>query len=382
MGLLKRAEKKGRKFLNPVPTTVGGPGMLWKVLPEYFRNRAEREPRVSLGPFRTDPRVYAAPPASGLRVTWFGHSASLLEIDGVRLLIDPVWDERASPFQLLGPKRFFAPTLELRALPRIDVVLISHDHYDHLGKQTVQKLAGLDVCEGASWVTSLGVGARLREFGVQTERIVELDWTEQTQVAGLTMTAWPARHFSGRGLRDRFTTLWSSFVLEGPQHRVYYGADSGWWEGFGEIAEQYSGFDLTMLEIGAYHPLWAAIHLGPDGAARAFEAMGERGGLLMPIHWGLFNLALHGWRQPIERVTAITNERNIPLWSPEPGKPTEVVPGVELRSEWWALSAAGVSSSLLVAGGPAARERLVILWKNDYKWEPSASTRLNPDKHL
>jgi L-ascorbate metabolism protein UlaG (beta-lactamase superfamily) len=305
-----------------------------KVLPEYLRGKADVEPRMPLGPFRTDVGIYGEAPAGGLRVTWFGHSASLVEIDGARVLIDPVWEQRASPFQFMGPKRFFQPTLELVSLPLIDLVLISHDHYDHLGAETVRQLTRVPGTAGARWVTSVGVGERLRGFGVPAERIVELDWTESVAAGGLKISSWPARHFSGRGVLDRFTTLWGSFVIEGPKHRVYYGADSGWWEGFAEIGAQYEGFDLTMLEIGAFHPLWEAIHLGPDNAARAFEAM-QAGGLMMPIHWGLFNLALHAWRQPIERMLELAAERGIPLWQPEPGRPTEVVRGVEMRSSWW-----------------------------------------------
>ncbi len=303
-----------------------------KVLPEYVRNKAQVEPERPLGPFRTDAAVYASAPASGLRVTWFGHSSSLVEIDGMRVLIDPVWDERASPLPFLGPKRFFAPTIALEELPRIDVVLISHDHYDHLGAGTVRRLATLAF--GARWVTSLGVGKLLQGFGVPVERITELDWTESVVVGALTVTAWPSRHFSGRSLFNRFQTLWSSFVLEGPEHRVFYGADSGPWDGFSAIAERYDGFDLTMLEIGAYHPLWGEIHLGPDAAAAAFRSMGARG-LLMPIHWGLFNLALHAWDQPIERMLALDAERALPLWVPLPGEPTEVVAGAGVRSSWW-----------------------------------------------
>jgi L-ascorbate metabolism protein UlaG (beta-lactamase superfamily) len=332
MTLLKRAEKADGRFLNPVPTKMASLGLILKLLPLYLKNKAEVEPKRQLGPFRTDARSYAVSPASGLRVTWFGHSASLVEIDGYLVLIDPVWEQRASPLQFLGPKRFFEPTLELSALPKIDVILISHDHYDHLGAETVRHLAGLT---DARWVTSLGVGKRLRAFGVAAENITELDWTESVELGGLKLTAWPARHFSGRGVLDRFKTLWSSFVLEGPQHRVFYGADSGWWEGFSEIAALYpQGFDLTMLEIGAYHPLWAAIHLGPDAAVQAFEAMGARG-LLMPIHWGLFNLALHAWNQPVERVLELAAERGTPLWLPRPGEPTEVVAGVPRNSKWW-----------------------------------------------
>ena len=336
---LKRAEKRGGRFLNPEPTSVGGLSTFYKVLPEYLKNKAHVEPKRALGAFRTNAEVYATPPEGGLRLTWFGHSASLIEIDGQRVLIDPVWEQRASPFTFMGPKRFFDPTMELTALPKIDVVLISHDHYDHLGASTVRALAGLAATAEARWVTSLGVGSRLRGFGVRADQITELDWTDGVDVGGLRLTAWPSRHFSGRGLFDRFTTLWSSFVIEGPTHRVFFGADSGWWEGFSEIAAQYERFDLTMLEIGAFHPLWASIHLGPDNAVRAFEAMscpqGDRGGLLMPIHWGLFNLALHGWKQPVERVLELADEKRIPLWMPVPGEPSEVAAGVELRSMWW-----------------------------------------------
>jgi L-ascorbate metabolism protein UlaG (beta-lactamase superfamily) len=313
MSYLKRAEKSGQKFLNPVPTKIGGLSMAFKVLPRYLSNRAETEPKQPLGPFITNPNIFATPPASGLRVTWFGHSAFLLEIDGVRLLVDPVWEQRASPFQWMGPKRFYPPTLRLEDLPPLDAILVSHNHYDHLGADTLRKLAKLPCAANAKWITSLGVGGLLRKLGVAEMQLQELDWTQSTEVAGvelgssLKVTAWPARHFSGRGLSDRFKSLWSSFVFEGPRHRIYFGADSGWWEGFAEIAAQYDGFDLTLLEIGAFDPMWEAIHLGPDNAVRAYQAMGgaTKTGLLMPIHWGLFNLALHGWRQPMERLQLI-----------------------------------------------------------------------------
>jgi L-ascorbate metabolism protein UlaG (beta-lactamase superfamily) len=344
MTLLKPAQKRGKLFINPVPTSVGGLKVVWKALPQYLRQREETEPRVPLGPFATDASIYATAPASGLRVTWFGHSSSLIEIDGLRVLVDPVWDERASPFSGFGPRRFFPPTLRLEDLPRIDAVLISHDHYDHLGKGTVRQLALLR--PAAQWVTSLGVGKRLQGFGVAADLITELDWTQSVEVGGtedggpagsLRIAAWPARHFSGRSAFDRFTTLWGSFVLEGPQHRVYYGADSGYWDGYAGIAAQYAGFDLTMLEIGAYNDLWSDIHLGPDGAASAFEAMAGNGraGLLMPIHWGLFNLALHAWTQPIERIKEIAQGRSWNLWSPRPGQPTDVVGDEPVLSNWY-----------------------------------------------
>jgi L-ascorbate metabolism protein UlaG (beta-lactamase superfamily) len=329
--MIRRAERVGRKFQNPVPTSVGDWRTMFKILGRYLSNKAETTPKRPLGPFRTDTRIYEIPPASGLRVTWMGHSTMLIEIDGARVLVDPVWDERAGPVTWAGPRRFFAAPLLLEELPRIDVVLLSHDHYDHLGAHTIPRLARLEAARDARWVTALGVGAILARLGVAPERISELDWTDRVTVGGLEILALPARHFSGRSLSNRFETLWASFRLAGPEHRVYYGADSGEWEGFAEIGRKYGPFDLTMLEIGASDPMWSNIHMGPEGAVRMFGAMGGSG-LLMPIHWGLFNLALHGWRQPIESVFAAEGAK---LWAPTPGLPTEVVREQELRSEWW-----------------------------------------------
>ena len=334
--MLRRATRVGRRFSNPVPTKIGGLSTIFKALPQFLMNRVEKAPKRPLGPFTTDVAVYQVVPESGLRVTWIGHSSTLMEIDGARVLIDPVWDERASPMRWAGPKRFYPPPMRLRDLPRVDVVLVSHDHYDHLGEATIRELAAQESMRGTQWVTSLGVGEMLRRFGVRPGQITELDWTESVAVAdgALEMTAVPSRHFSGRGLFNRFESLWSAFILKSERHKIYYGADSGWWEGFAEIGAEHGPFDLTMLEIGAFDVLWDSIHLGPEGAARAFEALGGKG-LLMPIHWGLFDLALHAWRQPMEQMLKLADERGIRLCAPEPGLPTEVVAGVEVRSDWW-----------------------------------------------
>ncbi len=328
--LLHPARRDGKKFLNPVPTTVGSPSNMLKGLWRFLTTSGEREPAKQLGPFVTNPKAYERKPLSGLRVTWMGHSTLLLEIDGLRVLIDPVWAKRASFSEAFGPKRFYPPTLKLRDLPKIDVVLISHDHYDHLDPIA---LGEFDAWQpGVQYVTSLGVGQYLRKAQVPAELIHELDWTQSIRIGALELTALPTRHFSGRSLFNRFETLWSSFVLRGPQHKVYFGADSGWWPGFAEIGAAYGPFDLTLLEIGAFDPLWHQIHLGPDNALKAFRALNPNGGgLFLPIHWGLFNLALHPWRQPVERLLEIASET--PLLLPRPGAPTDV--DGPMNSFWW-----------------------------------------------
>jgi L-ascorbate metabolism protein UlaG (beta-lactamase superfamily) len=305
--------------------------MIFKIAPRFFLGAAARSPKRPLGPFRTDPRVFATKPSSGLRITWLGHSTSLVEIDGVRLLLDPVWDHRAAPAQWAGPKRFFPPPLPLRDLPAIDAVLISHDHYDHLGAGTVRSLAALPQLQHARWITALGADKVLHGLGVDPARCAALNWTDKVTVGSVTVTALPTRHFSGRGAFNRFETLWAAFALVGPRHRVYFGADSGEWNGFAEIGKEFGPFDLSMLEIGAADPLWPDVHMGPDGAVRSFRALGGRG-LLMPIHWGLFDLALHSWTQPIESLCAV---ENLQIWSPTPGIPSEVLPLQEIRSDWW-----------------------------------------------
>ena len=339
MSLLQPARKDGELFMNPVQTQIGGFRTILKVLPLFLSDRDIRSPQHALS-FRTDPQLLAQEPRTGLRITWFGHSSALVEIDGVRLLLDPVWDMRASPVSWAGPKRFFAPTMPLAAMPSLDVILISHDHYDHLGKESVKALSRLPCASDAVWVTSLAVAPILAGFGVPHDRIRELNWMDQTSIvarrsgASVQVAVYPARHFSGRSVRTRFHTLWSSFALTGSRHSVYFGADSGWWPGFTEIAARHPPFDITMLEIGAFNELWRDIHLGPDGAAQAYREMGAPG-LLMPIHWGLFDLALHPWQQPISRLAELADAEGLRLWSPEPGRPSDVIAGEELRSDWW-----------------------------------------------
>jgi L-ascorbate metabolism protein UlaG (beta-lactamase superfamily) len=205
--------------------------------------------------------------------------------------------------------------VDIDDLPRIDLILLSHDHYDHLDKSTILKLTG----KGIPVITMLGVGKRLLKWDVPSHLVTEMDWWDHKKIDGnIYITATPARHFSGRWLNDRFTTLWGAFAIKSQQHHVYYGADSGYFEGFKDIGERLGPFDLTMMEIGAYNEDWASIHMGPENAVQAH--LDVKGKVLMPIHWGTFPLAFHSWTEPAERVIAAAEVNHVPLLMPAPGE--------------------------------------------------------------
>ncbi|MCA9691631.1 MAG: MBL fold metallo-hydrolase [Nannocystaceae bacterium] len=297
---------------------------------EYLR-AGRRTPLAPLPTFDPLP-AWRRPLESGLRVTWLGHSTLLIEIDGGRVLTDPVWGERASPTTLAGPRRFQPVPVPIAALPPLDAVVISHDHYDHLCYESVLELARQQ--PRAPFVTSLGVGARLQAWGIPAARIVELDWWESVEPEGaeLRVTAAPSQHFSGRGLRDRNHTLWSSIVVRGRDHAVFFSGDTGLTPQYAEIARRLGPFDLVMLEVGAFHPAWSEIHLGPDNALTALELLG--GAPLLPIHWGTFDLALHPWDQPAERLVEVAPSRGVTLVMPRLGVPVEPAIGLPL-DPWW-----------------------------------------------
>jgi len=325
---LKGSVKKGKKFQNTIPTDEAGFGKMIPILREYINNKAENTPIHPLGPFKTDVNKYKTPPESGLRITLIGHSSLLIEIDGKRILTDPVWGERASFSSFFGPKRFFEPPLALDDLPPLDAVILSHDHYDHLDKETIKYFAGKDI----PFFCSLGVGQYLVKWGIIKNYITEMDWGDSVMIGtDCVLTATPARHFSGRGIVGRNETLWSSFVIKGKKHNIFFGADSGWFPGFAEIGDTYGPFDLTLLEIGAYGKYWPDIHMGPDNASNAHLAL--KGKVMMPIHWGTFNLSLHAWYEPIERLVKFGEDKKIKLFIPQPGEPTEVKGAY--NSEWW-----------------------------------------------
>ncbi|MET3981384.1 L-ascorbate metabolism protein UlaG (beta-lactamase superfamily) [Mucilaginibacter sp. UYP25] len=324
---LAGAKKQGRKFLNPIPTEEAGLGVMIPILREYINNKAENVPKITITGPKTDLAIYQTPPASGLRITWVGHSSLLIEVDGIRILTDPVWSQRVSFSQAFGPKRFFQPPIALEDLPPLDVVIVSHDHYDHLDKATIKFFAGKPI----RFITPIGVCKYLEDWGILKNYIHEVDWGDSVMIGDCNITATPSRHFSGRGIINRNETLWASWVIKGPQHNIFFGADSGWFPGFAEIGEAFGPFDLTMLEIGAYGTNWPDIHMGPDNATNAHLAL--KGKLMMPLHWATFNLAPHAWFEPGERLVKFGEEKNINLFIPQPGKPTEVKG--PYNSEWW-----------------------------------------------
>jgi L-ascorbate metabolism protein UlaG (beta-lactamase superfamily) len=276
-----------------------------------------------------DPRpAWARTPDTGFRVTWLGHSTVLLEIDGRRVLTDPVFGERASPVGFAGPRRFHPVPARLDELPALDVVLLSHDHYDHLCRPTMEALAR----QAVPIVTALGVGAHLERFGIASDRITELDWGESTSVGGVQLTATPAQHFSGRSMADRNQTLWASWVVASERHKIFFSGDTGLSPLFQGIGRQHGPFDLVMLEVGAYHPAWGSIHLGPENALTVFEMLG--GGTLLPVHWGTFNLALHDWDEPAETLLTLAEQRGARIITPELGAVVEPAL-IERPTPWW-----------------------------------------------
>ncbi len=305
------------------------PGTAFSTMGEYFTgNDVARKPPGPL-PSVNPLALWERPPETGLRATWLGHSTVLVELDGVRILTDPVWGDRASPFSFMGPKRFQPVPVRIDQLPKLDAIIVSHDHYDHLDAPTIAQLAKLDV----PFFTSLGVGVHLEGLGVAPERITELDWWEAATIANseVTLTAAPSQHFSGRGLK-RNTTLWSSFAMRGPKHKVFFSGDTGLTPEYSEIKERLGPFDLVMLEVGAWHPSWGDIHLGPENALKALQLIG--GGTFLPVHWGTFNLALHAWDEPAETLVKLADSSGAHLVMPRLGAGIEPS-RAEKVDTWW-----------------------------------------------
>lgn len=336
-------------FVNPEGTRTRPSGGSAVDMAKVFLRKEERARRSPAGPIpvhATTLADLARPPATGLRLTWMGHSSVLTEIDGHRVLFDPVWGNRCSPFDFAGPKRLHPVPLPIAALGPVDVVVISHDHYDHLDLPTIKALAATDTV----FAVPLGVGAHLEHWGVSADRLRELDWGESTRVGGLTLTATPARHFCGRGLRNTQHTLWASWSVTGPEHRVYHSGDTGYFPGFKDIGAEHGPFDATMIQIGAYSEFWPQnhtdsapvpgawpdIHMNPSQGVQSHLDLqqGRPGGVMLPIHWGTFNLSLHPWAEPGEWTLAAAEAVGQAVAVPVPGQPFEPAGDLPTRP-WW-----------------------------------------------
>ncbi len=264
------------------------------------------------------------------RVTWFGHSAFLLEIDGKTLLLDPIFSQYAAPHALLGRKRYSNEMpIEIEQLPEIDAVLISHDHYDHLDYPSIKKLKE----KTRRFYVPLGVGSHLAAWEISWDKIYETDWREEKTFDSLTLILAPAKHMSGRGLGDQFVTLWGSWVIRGQSRNIYFSGDGGYGAHFKEIGEKYGPFDLGLMECGQYNDLWPDVHMTPEQTVQA--GIDVRASLIVPIHWGAFTLATHSWTDPIERVTAEAIKQNLPVSTPRIGESIIVGKPEYPRQNWW-----------------------------------------------
>lgn len=263
----------------------------------------------------------------GLRASWLGHSSVLLNIEGTLILTDPVLTRKVT---IVGPSRF-AGNLPItpEELPNLDMVIVSHDHYDHLNRPTIEALVG----KTALFLVPVGLKKHLTGWGVEAHRVVELTWWQDHQVTpNLRVTATPAQHFSGRGLFDRNKTHWASWVLQSDRYRVFFSGDSGYFRGFREIGRQYGPFDLSLIECGAYSEYWPGVHMSPEQTVQAARDLGTR--ILQPIHWATFNLALHPWYEPIERMLSSAWQHSVRVSAPKIGEVVDYRRTLRIRP-WW-----------------------------------------------
>jgi L-ascorbate metabolism protein UlaG (beta-lactamase superfamily) len=319
------------KFHNIMNTPMGMQnGSIFKTMKGFFLGGENRVPEVSIPFIKVDSLELNYRNTEEVKVTWLGHSSVLISFEGYIFLTDPMFGKRASPVSFMGPKRFNdVLPLSLEGVEKIDAIIISHDHFDHLDFKTIKKLHS----KAGIFFVPLGVGAHLEEWGVHPEKIVELDWWEESMFhPDIKFVSTPARHFSGRGLNDRNETLWTSWVIKSRRHTIYFGGDSGYSTSFKEIGEKYGPFDLTMLECGAYNKAWPYIHMMPEETAQANFDL--RGKVLLPIHWGQFNLSLHPWTEPIERLLKKAESEKITVTTPKIGEGFVLNHSLP-STDWW-----------------------------------------------
>ena len=299
----------GKRFENVPPQDTDS--SLIKTYKLYSQGQV-RQPRFEIPVVDLVPASLQTPPAPGLRAIWFGHASVLIEIDGVRVMTDPVLSDVVSPVPI-GPKRMHRPPIALQQLSGIDAVVISHDHYDHLDMKTVQHLAA----QGTHFFVPLGIGAHLERWDVPAAQMHEMDWWESLPFRGIEIHCTPARHYSGRKRMDN-STLWSSWTIRGPEHSFYYSGDTGYAPHFADIRKRLGDVDLTVLKVGAYGETWTDIHMNPEPAVQAHIDLG--GKTMLPVHWATFNLSYHAWNEPIVRTLQAAAEKNVHVITPRIGE--------------------------------------------------------------
>lgn len=321
---------KNEKFINQKEVQLDmGLRDMGRSLVGYFKPQVNSTPLANVQVQRID-SLEIVQHKDSARVVWFGHSAFLLQISNKTILIDPMFGDVPAPHPMLGGKRFSKELpIAVEKLPNIDAVLISHDHYDHLDYETIQKLK--DRVE--RFYTPLGVGAHLVAWGVEPSRIVELDWWEEAQFNDLKFACTPAQHFSGRGLTDRAKTLWSSWVIQSETESIFFSGDSGYASHFKEIGEKYGPFDFAMMECGQYNEMWSDIHMFPEETLQA--GIDVRAKTIMPIHWGAFKLAMHSWTDPIERITKAAEKFDVKIVIPQIGETLDINALEYTTKTWW-----------------------------------------------
>lgn len=296
------------------------------VMKEIFLTKTKRMPHGKLPEVKPHIPEFLKP-SDFLKFIWLGHSTLLINVDGKIFLIDPVFGNSASPFDFMIP-RFQAAAISLKELPYIDAIIISHDHYDHLDKSTIKYFEN----KSTRFIVPIGVGNHLRDWGIEKTRITELNWGESTSYSHIKFTATPARHFSGRSFFDRNQTLWASWVIEGKEDKIFYSGDSGYGGHFKEIGKRYGPFDLAFLENGQYNERWPDVHMHPEETLQALIDVDAK--ILVPVHWGMFDLALHHWTEPISRTHKIATAWEIPILTPKLGEMVDT--GIPAGANpWW-----------------------------------------------
>lgn len=324
--VLNSANYNKKAFENKEETTVMVE-FKFSTLKEYF-NKDGKSPDKPIPVKKLSISKVSESKDSLTKITWFGHSAILLEMEGKNIFIDPMLGNVPAPLPFLGPKRFSSELpLSADSLPFLDAVLISHDHYDHLDYSTIKRLKD----KVGKFYVPLGVGAHLQKWGVSESKILEMDWWDSASIDNIKIVSTPARHFSGRGLNDRNSTLWCSFVIQSNKSNLYFSADGGYGKHFKEIGDNYGPFDYTFMECGQYNEQWAQIHMMPEEVIRANEDL--RGKQILPIHWGAFTLALHSWTEPVDRLVKSAEGRNVDIVTPIIGE--TVLLGEPRKNEYW-----------------------------------------------